>query len=186
VWWKRESIHVINNVGSTVSSVGPRISSLTSWLDSSAPPLVQTPDALDNSVWPFSKRICGGLHHPKSAPSHPHDECSQDSLLLLHSYVLMSMQLQLEEQKKTGWLGHEPRSGDSDHNCNCVVVRYVCLCKPHFYCIHIVMCMLNWVYSDFMLRQFPAWQSRHCSRFVLWALQREASTAQCYLHDCRT
>ena len=93
-WWKRESIHHINNVRSTVSSVGPRISSLTSWLDSSAPPLVQTPDALDNSVWPFSKLICGELYHPKS---HPYDECSQNSLLLLHCHVLMSMQL--EEQK---------------------------------------------------------------------------------------
>jgi len=109
VWWKRESIHHINNVGSTVSLVGPRISSLTSWLDSSAPPLVQTPDALDNSVRPFSELICGGLHHPKSAPSNPHDDCSQDSLLLFHCHILMSMQP--EEQRNPCWLGQEPRSG---------------------------------------------------------------------------
>jgi len=40
--------------------------------------------------------------------------------------------------------------------------------------------------TDFMLKWSPAWQSHHCSRFVWWALQREASTAQFCLHDCRT
>ena len=40
--------------------------------------------------------------------------------------------------------------------------------------------------SDLMLRQSPACQSHHCSRFVWWASQREVSTAHCCLHDCRT